>query len=192
MRYDYVVTLKKDSDRQVDLISIFLCIFSVLAFVFEQFRESKFNYLSSIFAVMLACGVVFNFFFAKKDKPVRYKNILFLAGVYWIIMPYLSWVSIIFFFLAFLEYQAKHPLEVGFTDDEVVINALMKRRFSWSSFNNIILKEGLLTLDFKNNKIFQKETLDDDEPDADEDEFNEYCRQKLRCNVLRPIPDIKN
>jgi hypothetical protein len=36
-----------------------------------------------------------------------------------------------------------------------------------------------LTLDFKNNTIFQKEVLDDDEPDADEDEFNKYCREQL-------------
>lgn len=192
MRYDYVVSLKKDRDRQIDLISIFLCIFSVLAFVFQQFRESKFNYLSSLFAVILACGVVFNIFFAKKDKVVRYKNLLFLAGIYWIMMPYLSWISIIFFFLAFLEYQAKHPLEVGFTNDEVVINTLIKRRFSWASFNNIILKEGLLTLDFKTNKIFQKETLDDDEPDADEDEFNDYCRQKLMSGATRPMAGIEN
>jgi hypothetical protein len=179
MRYDYVVTLKKSSDRQIDLISIFLCAFSVLVFVFEQFRAAKFDYAATLFAIIIAGGVLFNLFFTKKDKPVRYKNLLFLAGIYWIMMPYLSWVSIIFFFLAFLEYQAKHPLEVGFAKEEVVINTLIKRKFNWSSFNNIILKEGLLTLDFKNNRIFQKETLDDDEPDADEDEINDYCRKQL-------------
>jgi len=44
----------------------------------------------------------------------------------------------------------------------------------------VILKDGLLTLDFKNNKVYQKEALDDDEPDADEDEFNEYCKSRLQ------------
>ena len=189
MRYDYVVALKKSSDRQIDLISIFLCAFSVLAFIFEQFRMAKFNYVASLFAIIITGGFLFNLFFAKKDRPVRYKNLLFLAGIYWIMMPYLSWVSIVFFFLAFLEYQAKHPLEVGFAKEEVVINTLIKRKFNWSSFNNIILKEGLLTMDFKNNKIFQKETLDDDEPDADEDEFNDYCRkQLLRANENSLLP----
>lgn len=188
MDYDYVVTLKKSSDRQIDIISIFLCFVSVLAFVFEQFRDSKFNYAGSLFAMIIAGGVLFNLFFVKTERTVRYKNLLFLAGVYWIMMPYLSWVSILFFFLAFLEYQAKHPLEVGFTKDEIVINTLIKRKFSWSSFNQIMLKEGLLTLDFKNNKVFQKETLDDEEPDADEEEFNDYCRkQLLKANENSPM-----
>jgi hypothetical protein len=192
MHYDYVVTLKKSSSRQIDLISIFLCTFSVLAFVFEQFRESRFNYANSLFAIIITSGVLYNLFFLKKGRPVRYKYLLFLCGIYWIVMPYLSWVSIVLFFLAFLEYQAKHPLEVGFAKDEVVINTLIKRKFTWSSFNNIILKEGLLTLDFKNNKIFQKETLDDDEPDADEQEFNEYCRkQLLKSNEDSPMAQFQ-
>jgi len=43
----------------------------------------------------------------------------------------------------------------------------------------VILKDGILTLDFKDNKLIQKEVLDDDEPEAEEDEFNEYCQSKL-------------
>ena len=124
MRYDYVVTLKKSSERQIDFISIFLCIFSVAAFVFEQIRTAHFNYASGLISVIISAGIVYNIFFIRKAWRPRYKNFLFLAGICWLIMPYLQWVSIAFFFLAFLEYQAKHPLEVGFTNDEVVINTL--------------------------------------------------------------------
>jgi hypothetical protein len=192
MRYDYVVILKKSSDRQIDLISIFLCIFSILAFVFEQASSKHFNPFLSLATLIIAGFIFYNIILSRKGNSVRYKNWLFLAGVCWIAMPYLQWVCIIFFFLAFLEYQAKHPLEVGFTKDEVVINTLIKRKFSWDDFNNIILKEGLLTLDFKNNKIFQKEILDDDEPDADEDEFNDYCKERLMVDVRRPMTDIES
>ncbi len=192
MRYDYVVTLKKGSDRQIDIISIFLCFFSVLAFVYEQVSTMHFNLFLSFACIIIAGFVFYNILSSKKGNKVRYKNWLFIAGICWIGMPYLQWVSIVFFFLAFLEYQAKYPLEVGFTNDEVVINTLIKRRFSWSSFNNIILKEGLLTLDFKNNRIFQKETIDDDEPDADEDEFNDYCRKRLMPDIRIPMADLKS
>lgn len=47
----------------------------------------------------------------------------------------------------------------------------------WSSFNNIILKDNLLTLDFKNNKVLQLE-LDKQAP-LDEQQFNAYCAQKI-------------
>jgi hypothetical protein len=41
------------------------------------------------------------------------------------------------------------------------------------------LKDGLLTLDFSNNKVVQREIEDDEEDDADEEEFNNFCRNQL-------------
>jgi hypothetical protein len=49
---------------------------------------------------------------------------------------------------------------------------------SWDEVNNVILKDGLLTIDFKNNKLFQHIILNSEE-DISEKEFNEFCRQQL-------------
>jgi hypothetical protein len=48
--------------------------------------------------------------------------------------------------------------------------------------NNVIIKDDLLTMDFKNNKVFQRYTDDeeDDEYEVESDEFNEYCLGRLR------------
>jgi len=58
-----------------------------------------------------------------------------------------------------------------------VINSLIKKKYPWSDFNNVMLKDGLLTLDFKDNRLIQKEAIEEDGPDADEDEFNAFCRR---------------
>lgn len=47
--------------------------------------------------------------------------------------------------------------------------------YQWNEFSNIILKDDLLTLDFKNNKLIQV-SIDENEPAVDEKEFNEFCR----------------
>lgn len=47
----------------------------------------------------------------------------------------------------------------------------------WDSFNNIILKDRLLTLDFKNNKVLQLELHDS--VHADEQAFNNFCARKI-------------
>ncbi|MHA4810269.1 hypothetical protein ACX0G9_19305 [Flavitalea flava] len=205
MRYQYVVILKRDSDRVIDIISIILCAFSALNFLFEQVRSQHINYFLSLAFLILVTGIIINIRSAqinirsarsgpytispdpdnapsprKTGSQVRYKYWLLTAGVAWLGMPYLQWLSIFFFVLTFLEYQAKYPLEIGLSDDRIVINTLFKQRFDWSAFNNIILKDGLLTLDFKTNRILQKEVLDDEEGDAEEDEFNDYCLQRLR------------
>ena len=67
---------------------------------------------------------------------------------------FIATVSLLFFLLSLLEYQAKHPLEVGFSQEQVVINTLFKRTYGWKDFNNVILKDGLLTL-FSSGKEVQ-------------------------------------
>jgi len=186
MRYQFVVTLRRDSDRKIDVISILLCFFSVVNFLLEQVRARQFKFLLSFFAALVLGGTLMNIFYHKKYrkgevplKPVRYKYWLLIAGLGWLAMPYLPWLSVFFFLLTFLEYQAKYPLEIGFADDRVVINTLFKRKYDWSAFHNIVLKDGLLTLDFRNNRLFQKEVMEDEDDDGDEDEFNDYCRGRI-------------
>jgi hypothetical protein len=178
MHYDYVVTLKRDNARKTDLVSVLLLIFSILNFCYVQIKTGISGFLS-ISIVILFIGLMVNVYLSINGQVMRFRNWLFAAGIFWLGMPYLQWMFLPFIFFALLEVQAKYPLEFGFSPEGVVINSLFKKKFPWTSFQSIVLKDGLLTLDFKNNQLIQKEVLDDDEPDAPEDEFNDYCRSKL-------------
>ena len=189
MQYQYVVILKRDSKKYIDRISILLCSFSVLIFLMEQLRSGHFNAFLCMASAIVLTGLFLNVFRPKNDTSgTRYRNWLLIAGLAWIGMPYLQWFSALLLLLAFLEYQARYPLEIGFSNHEVVINSLIKRKIGWQDFNNVVLKDGLLTLDFKNNRLFQKEVLDDGEEEADEDEFNEFCRRQLLQAGRNPGP----
>jgi hypothetical protein len=178
MHYDYVVTLKRDTARKTDFVSVLLLVFSLVNFCYAQIRSGFSVYLIvSVFILIL--GLVTNIYRAQTGNEMRFRNWLFVNGILWLGMPYFQWMFLPFIFFAILEAQAKYPLEVGFSAEGVVINSLFKKKFPWALFHSIVLKDGLLTLDFKDNKLIQKEVLDDDEPDAPEDEFNDYCRSKL-------------
>jgi hypothetical protein len=179
MRYEYVVSLKRENEKYINRFSLSLCVLSMLAFFYEQISIGTFNVFLSLAVGIMLIGIILQVTGLVKKKNFIFRNWLLLAGIFWIGMPYLQWLSIFFFILSFLEYQAKHPLEIGFSKESILINTLFRKKYSWSDFNNVILKDGLLTLDFRNNKLLQRETLDDDEPDADEDEFNAYCRAML-------------
>jgi hypothetical protein len=178
MHYDYVVTLKRENAHKTDLVSLLLLIFSLLAFSFVQIQSGLNLFLCLGIAVVLS-GLLVNLRSARKKKEMRFRYWLFATGICWIAMPYLQWLIIPFFVMAMMEAQAKYPLEIGFCSEGVVLNSLFNKKFSWGSLQSVILKDGILTLDFINNKLIQKEVLDDDDPDAREDEFNDYCRSKL-------------
>ncbi len=188
MRYEYVVVLKRERENAVNLISIVLCSLSILAFLYQQIRTGEINLFLSFAVLVIAGGLVINSFFFRKKKSISFRIWLLLTGIFWLGMPYLRLLSIPFFLLSFLEYQARYPLEIGFSNDLVIINTLFRKKYAWSAFNNVVLKDGLLTLDFRNNRIFQRETAEDDEPDADEDEFNRYCSDRLALNRKIELP----
>lgn len=178
MHYDYVVTLKRENAHKTDLISLLLLIFSLFAFSFAMIRNGLNLFLCLGVATVIS-GLLVSLRSARKKKEMRFRYWLFAAGICWIGMPFLQWMILPFFLMALLEAQAKYPLEIGFYSEGVVLNSLFNKKFPWSSLQSVVLKDGLLTLDFNNNKLIQKEVLDDDDPDAPEDEFNDYCRGKL-------------
>ncbi len=179
MIYDYLVTLKNERRKYIDKISQGLLGLSAIFFLTQLSSPLKYTYLLWVSFIVIIAGLVMNWFSAiKKRKPVNYSRLLFVAGITWFAMPFLPWAGIPLILLGLLEKQAKFPMEIGFTEDRIVFNTLIEKKYSWLDFNNIILKDNILTLDFKNNKLFQKETIDED-GDVEEDEFNEYCRRQL-------------
>ena len=178
MHYDYVVTLKRENAHRTDLVTLLLLIFSLLAFSFTQLHNGLNFFLCGGIIVVLT-GFLINLRYARLKKEMQFRYWLFATGICWIGMPYLQWLIIPFFILGVMEAQAKYPLEIGFYSGGIVLNSLFNKKYPWTSFQSVILKDGLLTLDFINNKLIQKEVLDDDDPDAPEDEFNDYCRSKL-------------
>lgn len=180
MKYPYVVILKKTGQRATDVGSVLLCVLSIFSFAFVAIRNR--DWLLGAIALIMLAGLVAAFLLSRRtgSGKLRFRYLLLLAAMGWMFFTPAPWVGFFFLLLTFLEYQTKRPLEIGFDYNRVVINALIKREFEWSAFSNVILKDGLLTLDFKSNRLIQREVAEDDEDeDADEEEFNDWCRQRL-------------
>jgi hypothetical protein len=179
-KYAYVVVLKNDRQKFSDPFSIFLCGFSAVVFLYAGLNPFTYRYWLLAVGVALLTGTIVNFLASRrKMAKVRYRHFLMLAAGGWLLLPNLFWMAFPFIALATLESYAKRPLEIGFDRDRIVINSLIRRRLQWSAFSNILLKDGLLTLDYKDNRLLQWEVIDDGESDADEEEFNTYCRGQL-------------
>jgi len=128
--------------------------------------------------VFIAGVILYNLSRTLWGKDVSYSKALLISAIIWTKMPYGQWLIFVFVLLAFLEYQARLPLEIGFSSKQVVFNSLIRKKYAWSDIANVLLKDGLLTVDFMNNRLFQK-LVDDGENEASEEEFNEWCSGHL-------------
>lgn len=73
---------------------------------------------------------------------------------------------------------SKEILKVHISVNAVSYPSFPKRTIQWNELNNLVLKDDLLTIDFKNNKIIQQLT-DKKASAVNEKEFNDFCSKQL-------------
>ncbi len=177
--YPYIITLKNESTRYVNIIGLLLSVGSTVLFLREMIIRGQVvvPYLTGIiFIVLLIAWTYYSSY--KNAKEIYYSKALLIAGLVWAKMPYFQWMIFVFALLAILEYQAKLAPEIGFSEDHIIFNGLLKKKYKWREVENVILKDGLLTVDLKNNILIQKE-VGSGENEASEEEFNNWVRKYL-------------
>ncbi len=180
IKFPYIVILKNPSERQFNAFGLLLNLISVIFFIREfALGENKNVFLLA--GILLVIGLIgWNIIRARKGYKIYYNRAYLISALLWIKMPYMEWLFGVFIILALLERQVKFPLEIGFSETQVVFNTLLRRKYNWSQLSNVKLKDGLLTIDFLDNRLLQREVDDEDEEDeVSEEEFNEFCRIQL-------------
>jgi hypothetical protein len=180
--YPYIIVLRNRRSLYINIMGFLLSTGSAVLFLLEMLarRLVIVPYLAGV--IFIAGLLLWNGYrHFIRHKPVFYSKALLIAGLVWMRMPYFEWLIFVFAALAFLEYQAKLAPEIGFSTDHIVFNGLFKRKYSWSDVQNVLIKDGLLTIDFKNNKLFQKEIVSG-ENEASEQEFNSWASVQLHAN----------
>lgn len=178
--YTYIIALRNETSRYVNIIGFLLSFGSSLLFLREMIVRNTIIIPYLVGIIFIAGLLIWNIIARYRyDKEIYYSKALLIAGLVWTKMPYAEWLVVVFALLAILEYQAKLSPEIGFSPDHIVFNKLFKKKYSWDEIDQVILKDGLLTIDFRNNKLFQKE-IDSGENEAGEEEFNEWCAANVK------------
>lgn len=127
------------------------------------------------------------YFIRRKLKPgqqFRFSFPLFFALFTWIQLNN-YWLAAAVLILIVLEELSKKPLVIKFGKEKISYPSLFKTEVEWPELNNVILKDNLLTMDFKNNKLLQGLITNEV---MDEKAFNDFCWQQL--SAQQSIPQI--
>ncbi len=178
--FDFVITLRRPDAVLFNFISQLMLFLSLLAFVYTAIYAPKpLGYYFVIISALLVATWVYVRFFSRSEY-VSYKIPLVIAAVGWLYEPGVYKLVAVLLGVAFLlEKQVKFAEEIGFDNDGLTFNSFPSKSYRWNELANVILKDGLITVDFKNNKILQKELESDVSGDL-EKEFNEFCSRKLK------------
>jgi len=91
----------------------------------------------------------------------------------------LYWIAAINLVLYIFQDISRRKSEVIFSADTITYPSFPKRIIRWDDLNNIILKDGILTIDLSSNKLIQQ-LIDEKQSTVNEKEFNEFCSGQLK------------
>lgn len=190
--YDYIIVLKTPDYKVIDLMSQLMLLLAVAGFTFVAFMSlSQANMIlpvSESWLLLFFCSLIigwwiFSFGQAKRGVIPYYRFALMFAAWGWFVVPGGKLVAIIYLIACFLEKPVKVPPEVAFDGVEIVFNSFPKKILLWPNVNNVVLKDGLLTIDLKNNTLIQKHVNDPVEKQV-EHEFNDFCKEQFSHKKL--------
>lgn len=178
----YEIPLKNEKQKQYGWLCVFIIIINFAIFAYLAFAPPsaliQTTAIGACAAIIILMGIEFFLIKTRNAYQYLYKYLALTAisGAWFTIGNY--WAAGIMLFVYMLFVVSQRELTVKITSSDIRYPAFPPKILSWSSLNNIIIRDGLLTIDSKNNSVIQQ-YIDDKKTGINEQEFNEYCRGQL-------------
>jgi hypothetical protein len=177
--FDYIIVCKSPDFKNVDRISQFMLLLSVLCFSFGLYK-GFFNTPSLVYAIItsIISWSIYSYYQKKNGGIPYYRLALLFASWGWLLLPKALLISGIFLIGALFERQVKFPYEIAFDPTGIIVNTFPKKFFPWGAIQNAIIKDDVITIDFKNNKLIQKD-INEPVSESVTSEFNTFCAEQI-------------
>lgn len=178
---EFELVLKNEKIKFYNRLATFIFMLNgvlISYFFFSDYSQITNNAVDIAVLILLLIAIVIYIIIPPgKKKELSFLFTAISIALYWVLIGY-WWIGAIMLLLFFLFKTSKRILKVQFFTDKIIYTSLPDRIIQWDQLTNVILKDQLLTIDFKNNKIIQQ-LLDVNNMPVNEKEFNEFCKQQL-------------
>ncbi len=181
----FTFTLKDNNQKAFNSFFWFLLFLNIIAAsVVVISTAGKPQKIIAIITIALYFILTAAFFLLKnKFKFNLYQLVVFtLMIVFWLLqsawLPAIICIAAIFFAYKILQTKST---AIFSTQNITLTKLLFKKVHDWSAVENVVLKDSLLSIDFKNNQLLQAEIAGQN-PAIDEKAFNFFCSQQQTAN----------
>lgn len=173
----FVIVLKNEKLKTYTIISWFIIALNSVAFIYLGItKKGALDNLPYFAAGLLLLIFILRQMSKRESIENEAISLSFsLVIIAWIIMHF-YWAAVIILVLFLFEDISRRKLTVLVSEDGIIYPSIPRRNIEWQDLNNVILKDGLLTIDLKSNRVFQNESLSV----IYEPEFNEFCHSRIK------------
>ncbi len=185
MKEDFAFSIPNTKAKEYNLFGLLIIAINIILFALFLLYTNSFDLQKSAIT-----GLVVSLFFFIAEK-IRGKSLLHQSAIkttlitlipVWFFLFKYYIAGFVLLLLTILYLIAQRVMIVKVNKERIYYPSFPTKEFGWVELNNIILKDGLLTIDLKNNKIFQ--VLISENNPVNEADFNEFCQQQLKTANL--------
>jgi hypothetical protein len=182
----YTFTLKPEKQSSFYRIELLVVLLHLLTFII--LAVSRFPENIAVLCVGIAVVIVYYLYvFTRKSKSKQSNLILvpLIVFVLWWFYSGVYWMGVLVLIFSVFAVLSKQKMQVDFSATAILFKSFSPKTINWADLNNVVLKDGLLTIDFKNDKLIQQLVEEDK---ANETAFNSFCQKQLKAAAVQNLP----
>lgn len=172
----FVITLKNDRLKNYIRLGYILTGINLLPFVlFLFFKDAWVAGLTGLLSTVIYFVIRISLVKKLKGKYYLDENIFFILAAAWLLQSNLMAVLILLSGILFK--ISLQPLRFVFTKDFIQKDFFPMKKIEWDFMQTVVLKDGILTLDFKENRLLQAPVEETNAEDVMQ--FNDFVKEML-------------
>lgn len=175
MQFEIIV--KNEKIKSYRTIALIVLMLNLAIFILMLFYD-VYRYEAASAILLVGIYIFMRLYFIRKYQHGNYLDqvLLFvLAGCWLGLQNYYMAAGLVI--VGVFYHLALQKLQLIFTNQKVMKLNYPQKEYLWNTFNNVILKDNILTLDFRNNHLIQAEV---EEPkNINEKQFNLFVKERL-------------
>lgn len=183
--YTYTINIQSDDQRKIKIINQILLFISVVFLA----KIAADNYLlirlrsSTIFLLIVIVVILMIWIYNFKKAVPTFRFAFFLAGlsfIFYFPQPLLKFVfGGLYILLGLLEKYVMQSKSIKIDRSGILVNGFPGKFYKWNEINNLLIRNNLITIDFANNKLYQK-VIDGYLTPEIVKEFNDFSASMLK------------
>lgn len=182
MSAQYSIEIPNEKLATYRVVTFIIAIINLLAFGYIIFYTNDAAIISTLYIGFIVSLFALILFFIKQYgrlfKSFRIEIAFIISGCIWMISAnyLLGFLLLLFAFFGLI--ANKKPV-INFTKEQIQYPSFPEKVFLWPDVDFVILKDDILTIELKNNQLFQFTLQKQVANGIDAAAFNLFCNQQL-------------
>jgi len=180
---NFSIVLPNEKIRTYKIIAILILIINIFGFAFCTAKTSEENSSHLLFIIgfsMVSSPLVSSLVFKKSGQFILANTMvsLIIASIFWVIVGF-YFAGCLQFISAISGLFAVRRMKIDFKYDYIFYPSIPSKKIKWNEIANLVLKDNILTIDLKNNKLIQYRIKELENDGLNEDSFNTFVQQRI-------------